>query len=83
MSELKKRIVGRGSETPESLITRFRAAFDELNYVSKYNYAIINKTVAESYEKLRSIVVAEKCRVTRISKELVSLKEENYNAFND
>lgn len=83
MSELKKRIVGRGSETPESLITRFKSAFDELNYVSKYNYAIINKTVAESYEKLRSIVVAEKCRVTRISKELVSLKEENINAFND
>jgi guanylate kinase len=83
MSELRKRIVGRGSESPESLITRFKAAYNEINYVSKYNYAIINNTVVNSYEKLRSIIVAEKCRVTRISNEVLSLKEENINEFND
>src|SRR5690554_5097875 len=32
MNELKKRIIGRGSETPESLLTRFKSAYNEINY---------------------------------------------------
>lgn len=76
MNELKKRIIGRASETPESLLLRFKAAYNEINYVSKYNYAITNHTVKQAYEDLKAIVRAEKCRVTRVSNEVLSLKEE-------
>ncbi len=76
MSELKNRIIGRGSETPESLLLRFKAAYNEINYVSKYNYAITNHQVKQAYEDLKCIVRAEKCRVTRVSNEVLSLKEE-------
>lgn len=76
MNELKKRIIGRGSETPESLLTRFKSAYNEINYVSKYNYAITNHTVEQAYNDLLCIVRAERCRVTRVTNEILTLKEE-------
>jgi guanylate kinase len=66
MEELKQRIIKRGSETEESLMTRFKNAYKEINYVSKYNYAVVNDTVELAVEKVESIITAEKCRVDRI-----------------
>ncbi|MCX8169834.1 MAG: guanylate kinase, partial [Candidatus Methanomethyliaceae archaeon] len=60
MEELRNRIKKRGSETEESLIKRFTAAFQEINYVSNYNYVVVNDTVDEAVKKLESIIVAEK-----------------------
>ncbi|MGG7143748.1 guanylate kinase [Clostridium nigeriense] len=66
MEELKQRIIKRGSETEESLMTRFKNAYKEINYVSKYNYAVVNDTLELAVEKVESIITAEKCRVDRI-----------------
>lgn len=75
MDELKKRIIGRGSETPESLMRRFKSAYKELNYVSKYNYAVINDKVDDAVSKIQGIIVAEKCRVDRIKENIIDSKE--------
>lgn len=75
MEELKKRIIGRGSETAESLVTRFKAAYKEVNYVSKYNYAVINDTVEDAVSKIESILVAERCRVDRMKDKILDSKE--------
>ncbi|OAA82716.1 guanylate kinase [Clostridium ljungdahlii] len=75
MRELKNRIIGRGSETPESLNLRFKSAYKEINYVSKYNYAVINDTVDNAVENIESIITAEKCRVDRIKDEILNSKE--------
>ncbi len=75
MEELKNRIIKRGSETPESLMTRFKSAYQEINYVSKYNYAVVNDTVKEAVEKIESILIAEKCRVDRIKETILESKE--------
>lgn len=77
MEELKNRITNRGSETPESLITRFTSAHKEISFVSKYDYAVINDTVASACEKIQSIVIAERCRVDRMNGDF--LKEEIIN----
>ena len=74
MEELKKRIINRGSETTESLNTRFSSAYSELSYMGRYNYAVINDEVEEAVKKIVSIIVAEKCRVHRVKKNF--LKEE-------
>ncbi len=66
MEELKRRIIKRGSETEESLMTRFKNAYKEINYVSKYNYAVVNDTLELAVSKVESIIAAEKCRVDRI-----------------
>lgn len=75
MEELKKRITKRGSETAESLMTRFKSAYKELNYISKYNYAVVNTTVESAVNKIESIIIAEKCRVDRIQGCILDSKE--------
>ncbi|ABK61398.1 MULTISPECIES: guanylate kinase [Clostridium] len=72
MEELKNRIIKRGSETEESLMTRFKSAYKEINYVSKYNYAVINDEVDKAVEKIKSIIIAEKCSVDRIEQNIFS-----------
>ncbi len=74
MEELKNRIINRGSETPESLLERFNSAYKEINYISRYNYGVINDTVEEAVQKIEGILAAEKCRVDKI--DLVKFKEE-------
>lgn len=76
MEELKQRIINRGSETPESLMTRFKSAYKEINYVSKYNYAVVNDTVDKAVEKIEAILLAEKCRVDRLKETILDSKED-------
>ncbi|MBQ6820137.1 MAG: guanylate kinase [Clostridium sp.] len=71
MEELKQRIIKRGSETEESLMTRFKNAYKEINYVSKYNYAVVNDTLDVAVSKVESIIAAEKCRVDRIKENTI------------
>ena len=71
MEELKKRIIKRGSETEESLMTRFKNAYKEINYVSKYNYAVVNDTLELAVSKVESNIAAEKCRVDRIKENTI------------
>ena len=75
MEELKQRIIKRGSETEESLMTRFKNAYQEINYVSKYNYAVVNDEVETAVNKIEGIIAAEKCRVDRIKDTILDSKE--------
>lgn len=75
MEELKNRIVNRGSETKESLLKRFQSAYQEINYISKYNYAVVNDVVEQAVEKVENIIFAEECRVSRLDKKLFNLEE--------
>ncbi|MBY0755517.1 guanylate kinase [Clostridium sardiniense] len=75
MEELKQRIIKRGSETPESLMTRFKSAYKEINYISKYNYAVVNDEVDTAVTKLEAIIAAEKCRVDRMKNKILDSKE--------
>ncbi|MCX7695560.1 MAG: guanylate kinase [Caloramator sp.] len=75
MEELKNRIKKRGSETEESLLKRFKSAFQEINYVANYNYVIVNDVVEDAVKRLESIIVAEKCRVDRLKGNYIFLQE--------
>lgn len=76
MEELKQRIIKRGSETPESLMKRFKSAYKEINYVSRYNYAVVNDEVEKATEKIEAIILAEKCRVDRLKHCILDSKED-------
>ncbi|HZJ83617.1 MAG TPA: guanylate kinase [Clostridia bacterium] len=65
MEELKRRIKGRGTETTESLLKRFSGAYKELNFITRYNYIVINDKIEDAASKIQSIILAEKCRVDR------------------
>lgn len=81
METLKNRIVGRGSETPESLEKRMSSAFQEIEQIKNYDYFIVNDTVEHSTDVLQAIITAEKCRVNADIKDIVvKFKEEKENA---
>ena len=65
MEELKRRIQGRGTETSEELLRRFNSAYQEINFITRYNYIVINDSVKEAAKKIEAIITAEKCRVDR------------------
>jgi len=71
MEELKNRIINRGTESEKEILRRFEAAYKEINYVSRYNYFIINDQVDAATQKLHAIIVAEKCRVDRFKMKLI------------
>jgi guanylate kinase len=54
---------------------RFKSAYKEINFVSKYNYAVVNDEVELAVEKLEAIIAAEKCRVDRIKDNILDSKE--------
>ena len=76
MRELRDRLVRRGTETKEKIIERFKNAYKEINEMSKYNYVVINDEVPKAVEKVRSIMLAERCRVDRIEEFDVNNQEE-------
>lgn len=67
LDELRARISKRGTETEDKIQQRLAKASDELHYVSEYDYVVENDKLPEAVEKLKAIIVAEKCRVKRRS----------------
>lgn len=65
MDVLAERIYKRGTETEEVIQKRLATAIQELEYVSEYDYVVINDEVPVAVDKLKSILIAEKCRVKR------------------
>lgn len=57
-AELRRRIVGRGSETPAQVAERMRTAEKELQLVGTYDYVVINDDVPRAAEELIGIVEA-------------------------
>lgn len=65
MAVLSERIHKRGTETEEVIQKRLATAVEELEYVSEYDYVVVNDEVPLAVDKLKSILIAEKCRVKR------------------
>jgi guanylate kinase len=63
--ELQRRLAGRGTETPESLSTRYNNARRELADLDCYDFLIVNDVVDEAVEMLRSIIIAQRSRSRR------------------
>lgn len=65
LHELRERIKNRGSESAESLERRFNAAKAEIAVGKNYQYVVVNDTVDNAVEKIKSIIAAELCKVER------------------
>ncbi len=64
MKKLRRRLIARKTETIEKANARFKAAYNEINEVNKYNYVIVNDEVDRAALKLNAILTAIKCRLT-------------------
>ncbi len=74
MEELKRRIRVRATETEEEIHKRYKSSYQELNFITSYDYLVVNDRVQEAAKKIESIVIAEKCRVDRNKNFYASLR---------
>lgn len=65
MVELKNRIVGRNTESEDDIKLRLENAFKELNFVTDYDYFVVNDNLEEAVSDVKAIINAEKHRVKR------------------
>ena len=65
MSEIKSRLIGRGTETMEQVEKRFATAFEEVKMIPKYDYVVVNDVVDVAVHHMEAILEAERCRTSR------------------
>lgn len=65
LSELKNRIVNRGTETESDINLRMNNARKELSYIKNYDYLVVNDHLNSAINLVNEIINAEKHRVFR------------------
>ena len=60
---LEQRLTKRGKDLPDVIERRMQNALEEISHWREYRYVLINDDLDESYDALRSIVVAERLAV--------------------
>ncbi|MFZ5943838.1 MAG: guanylate kinase [Bacillota bacterium] len=65
MQELEHRITTRGTENSNEIQKRLSCAREEMLCMYNYDYVVINDEVETAVEKIKAIVLAEKCKVQR------------------
>lgn len=83
-SELKSRLVGRGTETMDVIRSRMDRACEEAQGMENYDYLIVNDDLDTCVEEMHSIIRAEHRKISRnaefmekIKEDLISLKGED------
>lgn len=69
MEELKRRLIGRGKDSPEEMERRMNRAREEMGYLPKFDYLVVNRDgrLDDAVRQVMAIVTAEKHRVSRLS----------------
>jgi len=62
MEELEKRLVGRGTDTPEKISGRIEAAKRDCAEASLFDYIVVNSDVEKAACEIMAIITAERCR---------------------
>ncbi len=66
LQELKKRLVGRNTESPDAVKKRLEAALDEIRMADKYDYIVVNDVIDCAIEKLKAIILCRKCKTVNM-----------------
>lgn len=75
-TELRHRIVNRGTESEESLTRRLAAAVDEVALAPKYDYIVVNDLVESARDRVAAIIQAEKLLTSRNTDLIQAIAEE-------
>ncbi|MHB8173944.1 MAG: guanylate kinase, partial [Nitrospirota bacterium] len=63
MEELERRLRGRDSDVEAEIARRLKRALEELESFDQYDYIIINDNLGKALEALKSVIIAERCRL--------------------
>ena len=63
--ELKRRLIGRGTETMDVIESRLSRAVEEAEGIENYDYLLVNDKLEDCVEQFHDIITIEKTRVVR------------------
>ncbi len=81
MKELRRRITNRGTEDASTMELRLREALTEIEYVEKYDYAVVNDQLIVAVDRVKTIVRAEHLKVAEGIKDIINRYKEDENAI--
>jgi guanylate kinase len=64
-AELLERLNGRGTDSAEVIALRMANALEEIRHWPSYTYRLVSETREQDYASFKSLVVAERMRVSR------------------
>lgn len=70
IGDLKERLTRRGSESQEMIDLRLRNASKEIKKMDSYDYVVINEQINDAIERIKAIIIAEKCKRKRVLHQL-------------
>lgn len=73
---LERRLVGRGTETPDVIKSRMLRAAEEADGMDAYDYLIVNDDIEECRDEVHRIIQSEHCRCSRNTEFMNQIKEE-------
>ncbi|WP_110112887.1 guanylate kinase [Bacillus sp. CGMCC 1.16541] len=68
LTELKSRIIGRGTESEDLINNRMKVAKEEIEMMDAYDYVVENDQVDRACDRIKAIVTAEHCRRDRVAR---------------
>jgi guanylate kinase len=69
LAALEERLRKRATDSDARIAERLNIAQAELSCLPLYDYAVVNDNFDQACEQLRSIVIAERCRIPRVGAE--------------
>jgi len=72
LSELEKRITGRGTDDIDVIRKRMSVAIDEIKLMEQYDYVVVNDEIDCACQRIMSIIEAEHCKRERIVPQLTT-----------
>ena len=76
VQELKKRLIGRGTETEQVIEDRLKRAVEEAEGMDRYDYLIVNDDLETAVDTVHQIIQAEHLQCTRNRTFINQIKEE-------
>ncbi len=65
IAELRRRLVSRGQDAAEVIEKRMQKSWDEISHWDGYDYVLVNDDLDATFERLRTIIAAERLRVVQ------------------
>ena len=65
IKELRRRLETRGQDAPDTIALRMEKRWDEISHWDGYDYVLVNDDLTETEAKLKSIITAERLRLSQ------------------
>lgn len=66
IEDLVYRLNKRGKDSKESIQARMDACQSEMAHMKDYDYMVINDIIDDAVDKVRAIIIAERCKIKKV-----------------